>query len=1105
MTAAIETVTVLITDLVGSTASASRLGPAAADDLRRDLFGLLREAIEEHGGEEVKTTGDGLMAVFRGAAHAVSCAVGLQQRIERRNRDADEPLHVRVGVALGDVTREGGDCFGLPVVEAVRLCARADGGQILATDLVRVVGGRDGHPFLALGDLELRGLPRPVPTCEVGWEPARGPSGRLPLPARLRARPPTAYVGRAVEGERVQRRWEAARRGARQAVLVSGEPGIGKTRFTVHAACELHAEGAIVLAGHAAEGVRVPYGPWIEALGPLVEHAPEAMLEAHVERHGGELARLVPALARRVPRAPAPAPTDPETERWLLFTAVAGMLELAGEEGPAVLLLDDLHWADAPTLALLRHVLTEAPTARLLLLGTYRDTDLGRDHPLTALLADLRREAGIERLALRGLDADAVASIMAEAAGHPMSERGLALAREITAETDGNPFFAGEILRHLAESGALAQGVDGRWELQGGLEELGLPQSVREVVHRRVERLGEHARGVLSSAAVIGREFDLDLLVRVVREDDDELIDLLDAAVEASLLQERADRVGGFGFAHNLITHTLYDALGASRRARLHRRVAEALEDLCGEDPGDRVAELARHWTAATAPVEPGKAIAYSRRAGERALAELAPDEAARWFGQALELTGRDPAGDDADRCELAIRLGEAERQAGRPCFRETLLDAARLADRLDDPDRLARAALANNRGFASAFGTVDAERVAVLERALQRDPGTDPARAARLLTLEAMELQFDPDHVRRRALADRGLALARQAGDPRALVYVLRDHFHAVWSADTLATRRRTAEEMTTLAEAAGDPLARFWALDRTLHAAVESGRMARAAEAGADLVDLAAELGQPVLRWHASSSVAGLAQLRGELDEAERLTEVAVHLGRHAGEEADAVVVHLGQLCVVRVEQGRAAEVVELLEQAAAHNPGIPAFQAGLAATLCEVGRGPDAAVHLERAAADGFASVARDQIHSTALATWAWTAGELGSASAAGPLYDRIVPWRELVVWNGSNGYGSAEHWLGLLAATLGSHDRAREHFAAASALHEREGLWGWEARNLAHAARSRSAAGDPAGARVTAQRALDLAGAHGHEAAARRARAVLDPTAGAVPSR
>ena len=188
-------------------------------------------------------------------------------------------------------------------------------------------------------------------------------------------------------------------------------------------------------------------------------------------------------------------------------------------------------------------------------------------------------------------------------------------------------------------------------------------------MHRRVERLGEHARGVLSSAAVIGREFDLDLLVRVVREDHDELIDLLDAAVEASLLQERADRAGAvsFGFAHNLINHTLYDALGPSRRARLHRRVAEALEDLCGDDPGGRVAELARHWTAATAPVEPGKAIAYSRRAGERALAELAPDEAARWFAQALELTGRDPAGDDADRCELAIRLGEAQRQAGQP------------------------------------------------------------------------------------------------------------------------------------------------------------------------------------------------------------------------------------------------------------------------------------------------------------------------------------------------------------------------------------------------------------------------------------------------------
>ena len=296
---------------------------------------------------------------------------------------------------------------------------------------------------------------------------------------------------------------------------MSGEPGIGKTRFATHASLDFHAEGAVVLCGHCAEELAAPYGAWIQALSHLVEHAPADVLATHVERHGGELMRIAPALARRVPQAPAPAETDPETERYLLFSAVVGLLEQATIDSPVVLLLDDLHWADRPTLALLKHVLGETDGLRLLVLGTYRDTDLSRDHPLTGVLADLRREEGVERLALRGLGEHEVRSIVEAVVGHELDAIGQELAREIAEETDGNPFFVGEILRHLSESGALVQGADGRWELAHGLEELGLPQSVREVVGRRVDRLGEDCRAVLSAAAVIGRDFDLDLLACV--------------------------------------------------------------------------------------------------------------------------------------------------------------------------------------------------------------------------------------------------------------------------------------------------------------------------------------------------------------------------------------------------------------------------------------------------------------------------------------------------------------------------------------------------------------------------------------------------------------
>jgi class 3 adenylate cyclase/tetratricopeptide (TPR) repeat protein len=1089
----VETISVLVTDLVESTRLESRIGPAAADELRQEHFGIIRAAVGATGGDEVKTTGDGLVAVFRAAAGAVGCAVLIQQGMERRNRTADEQLRIRVGIALGDATPEGGDWFGPPAIEAVRLCDKSAGGQILATELVQLVGGREGHAFRDLGELNLKGMARPVRVYEVDWEPARGWTSALPLPARLRAAASGRYVARVDEHRHVSERWAATRGGTRQAVLVEGEPGIGKTRFVGQAARELDNDDVVVLFGHCAEELHAPYGAFIEALSHLVEHAPDEVLEEHVERHGGELSRFIPKLTRRVPSTPTPSRSDPETERYLVFAAVVGFLQQVSAEAPVVLILDDLHWADGPTLALLKHLVAETHGCRILLIGTYRHTDVHRDHRLAQVLADLRREEAVARVALKGLSEAGVAALMELVAGHRMDASGPALATKLTAETDGNPFFVGEILRHLSESGAIKQGPGGRWDLVRELDDLGLPQSVHEVIERRVDRLGADMRRILCAAAVIGRDFEVELLARVVRVDQDELLDALEAAVDTCLVQEHAERGGWYTFAHNLVNHTLYDALGTTRQTRLHRRVAEALEELCGEDPGQRVAELARHWTAAAAPVETEKALHYSRRAGELALERLAPDEGMRFFEQALALLRR--RGDDpAERCDLAIGLGEAQRQAGRAGFRETLLAASRVAAELGDADRAARAALANSRGFASTFGDVDAERVTAIERALELNRAAGAARCARLLALLAMELQFDTDHQRRRSLADRALRLARESGDRRILPYVLRDRFHAVWSVDTLDSRRSMAEEMCMLAEHADDPLVRIWALDRTVHAAVESGELPRATEASRRLLMLTDELGQPGLRWHAMYYAAGLAALRGELMEAERLVEAAAARAAHAG-EPDGIVVHLSQIGVIRVEQGRADEVVELLEQAVAHNPRIPAFKAGLAATLCELGRTVEASALVDDVADSGFSDLPRDQIWSTALATWARATAAVGCERAAGQLYDLLVPWRSLVVWNGTSGYGSVESFLGMLASTLGAAERAQEHFAAASALHRREGIMGWEARNLGNRALAYLRAGDAAQARAVAGEALRLAQAQGWVASARHAEEVV----------
>jgi predicted ATPase len=430
------------------------------------------------------------------------------------------------------------------------------------------------------------------------------------------------------------------------------------------------------------------------------------------------------------------------------------------------------------------------------MIGTYRDSDLGRGHPMTEVLADLHREQGVERLAITALAQPEIAEIMERAGGHELDAAGVALSHALYRETDGNPFYTGEILRHLLESGTIYQKRNGRFSVRGeltarGIADLSLPQSVREVLGRRVERLGEDTANVLSVGAVIGRDFDIDLLGMVTERSEDELLGLLEQAVAAAVLTESASVPGRFSFAHALINHTLYEDLGTTRRARLHRRTAEALEELLGPEPGPRVGELAHHWGHATTAVDIPKAVDYARLAGERAVAELAPDEAVRWFEQALELVATQP--ESETHRELLVLLGDAQRQAGDTNYRVTLLKAAQLARSAGDVDRQARAVLATWRGMSS-LGQRDDELVDALRATAEALPHDDPRRAEVLAELAA-ELAFSTSLEQRRALADEALALARHAGDARLLCWVLIQHTFAVWVAHTTDERVGNSE----------------------------------------------------------------------------------------------------------------------------------------------------------------------------------------------------------------------------------------------------------------------------------------------------------------------
>jgi class 3 adenylate cyclase len=1035
---AIQTVTVLFTDLVGSTELLSRFGDGTADELRREHFSLLREVVAEVGGQEIKSTGDGLMVVFSGVGAGLACAVGMQQAVAARPA-AKAPLTMRVGVAVGDAEPEDGDWYGRSVVEAARLCAQCEGGEILTTDMVKLLArSRGGFEFESLGEVALKGLDEPVATHRVLWEPrVDGEGDVLPLPSRVASFAAARYVGRVGEQEMLDAALKEACAGERRAVLLSGEPGIGKTTLAARVAERASKAGVSVLYGRCDEDLFVPYQPWAEVLGRLVELAPPDLLRAHIATYGTVVGRVVPAIWTRTVAQAAEDRGSEEAERPRFFAAVVDLLTLTAAAAPLVLLLDDLHWADAGTLDLLRHVLTGDPTLPLLVIGTFRDADVGADDPMAALLAALHRERGVARLPLRGLGDDELLAFLEMVAGHEMNEDGLVLRDTLAAETDGNPFFVRELLRHLTATGLIYRDAAGRWRTTDDLRTAGLPVSIREVVGQRVRALGPETHRVLTLASVIGRDFDLDLLERVADADGNDLLDLCEAAVNVQLLRER-ERGDGYTFSHALIGHTLYDDLSAARRSRAHRAIAAALEELTGGDPGPRVGELAYHWAQATGHGDTAKAVSYAGEAGAHALAALAPAEAVRWYTQAIDLLGD---GTDADekRAELLLGLGDAQRQAGVSAYRETLLEAAAIGERLGDAQLLARAALTNNRGWQSRIGEADEERLAVLRRALD---GIDPdatATRARLLTLSAAEQIYTTTLEDRLAIVTEAVELARSSGDRGAVADALLRAVQAVVAPLTLSTRQAWLQEAATLAEELGDPFQRFLAchlLSRCeLESADRDGFEAQLTVKGTILE----ELPHAGLRWTHMYDLAVQALLEGDLALAEQRATDALNFGLET-EQADAFTIYGSQLLNIRVRQGRIAELIPLVEQTVAAMPGQPVYKSVLAMAYADAGDLAGCRTLLDAAHEEAFA-IPPENSWSSAVYCWADAAVRTGDREAATMLHEQFAPFADQLVTTHVTVDPVVAHTLGRLEHLLGRYDEAADSFGRAQQLHER----------------------------------------------------------------
>jgi DNA-binding SARP family transcriptional activator len=915
--------------------------------------------------------------------------------------------------------------------------------------------------------------------------------GPPPLPPLLRSAPTTAYVGRDTEEQLTDRAVEDVCGGSRRFVVIGGEPGVGKTRLAARTALKAHARGLAISWATAVEDMSAPYAIWLAILSHLIEHAPRQLVESLAAEHGGELVRLVPSLGDRVDHMSPVRKSDPETERYLMFQAVIALLEALTSAIPIVLVLDDLQWADAPSLALLEHVAGATGHLPLLIIATYRDSEMRADHPLADTLAGLHRLDGVHRLTLRGLSPDETISLMAAIMGHEMGAPELELAAEIAGETDGNPFFVVQILRHLHEHGVISPDESGRWNarLPG---ELTLPPSVREVVARRVGRLGSRPQAILMVAAVAGEAVDLELLERIVDDREEDVLDALEGAVRASVLVESTEIVGRFNFAHALFRHSLYEELGATRRARIHRQVAEAIEDIAQDDVGDRVTELAHHWIAARA--EPRKAVAYAQLAGETALKQLAPDDALRWFAEALAVLPQDDD-HDATRCELLIGLGEARRQVGDASFRDCLLEASALAERLDDPERMTRAVVANTLGPFGAAGPPDHERIRALRRTLERLPA-DSADVPLVRAITAKEIYYGGDPDGGVELGEEALSLARRGSDRRALARVM-SFTAAISPIAPLEHHAARVEELVRLGEEFADPELQFRAANlRFLHS-MHSGDREELEAALAVMLRLADSIGQPVLRWTALWTHSAQEWIRGDLAAAERLTMDAAAVAR-AHSIPDGLLITFGQLLAIRTEQDRLDEVVEPLIRQAERNPSLRVLQLARGFVDAERGHLTEAAAVLAELAREGYA-FAFDRTRAFNLARSADIALRVGDLDSVPRLYEALIAHRtQFATPAGVSSRGSIELNLGRLASALGRYEAADGHLEAALHAHSRFAAPLLEARAHLAVGESLVARNDPAHA-SRAIEALNAAAAlareHGSTAIGREATALL----------
>jgi DNA-binding CsgD family transcriptional regulator len=894
---------------------------------------------------------------------------------------------------------------------------------------------------------------------------------KLPGPLRLTSSFP--FAGRSRELATLRALIPRADGEGLRFALVGGEAGSGKSRLIREFAHEAAAGGALVLYGACDSDVKRPYRPFVEALDQLVRSGDATTLLPALGTGAGELTRLLPDLAQQVGALPAPVAADHDTERHRLHSAVADLLAAAGRTAPVVVVIEDGHWADTPTLLLLRHLARGASEARALLVTTFRDTEAEVPEALSAALVDLRRSEGVVRLRLAGLSTEEVSEFVeAASASHPGLD--LAdLARTLRELTGGNAFLITELWRTLLDTEALAAGGA---RLTGALGALGSPEGVREVVSERLARLSTATTGLLELAAVAGPEFDLAVMAQSGLTDA-KLNESLEQAIAHGIVEEVSARRLTYRFTHELVRRALYDRLPGLRRAELHLRVAEALEREHLADQGGDLAQLAHHFGAATPLDGPRRAIEYSLLAGRQALRTLDFDDAEARFRSALELGIDDARG----RAEVQFELGTALFRGGRSdqamkAFRAV----AQIARDLGDAQLLATAAI----GFEEACwrpGITDAGAVELLQEASLALGDGDRELRVRLLAGLGRAHAFVGNYAASASAEWEAIALARRLDDRLGLATVL---MRSYWSRreSTLEQTLEMLAEARDLAAELGERDLQAEAMDWRVAALIAIGDLSAAGRELAEVHEMAVRLRQPFPIHVAEHYTATLALCAGRLDDAEAAARRSHEWSRLLTGRAASGIYGI-QMFGIRREQGRLAELAAATRVFADGDRSSGTWRPGFAALLAELGMEAEARRELDRVRQEGFDGL-RANLWLGSLTYLADACSAVGDAKMAELLYPELAPLAggNVVIGHGVACYGAADRYLGLLATTLGDHDRAVAHFERALSVNREMDAPTWVANTLYAYGRTlhmRGAGGDAAHASELLAEAAALA--------------------------